>query len=191
MAIDRSKQLLTYEDYAALPYDGKRYELIDGELQLVPAPTLSHQDLAGQIYLLLRLYLGSHPGGRVFISPVDVVLGPHQVLQPDVLYVSPERLKVLTEPNVQGAPDLVVEVLSTGTSRRDTGRKRQLYDEYGVREYWIVHQKVVEVDVYRRGAAGRLARVASLEAGDVLETPVLPGLHLAVASIYQLPGQPG
>ncbi len=185
MAINPKKELLTYEDYAALPDDGKRYELIDGELAVCPAPTVMHQRLLLRLSMALGQYLEVHKLGEMLFAPLDVVLDPHQVLQPDLLFVSRERASVVTDTNLQGAPDFVVEILSPGTMRRDVGRKRQLYDEFGVQELWIVHQKKTQVDMHRRGSSGRLIRVASRGPGGMVESPLFPGFGLAVADLYK------
>ncbi len=185
MAIDRAKKLLTYKEFAALPGDGKLYELIDGELAVSPAPTLTHQTLVWRLVAIFDAYQTVHPAGRFVVGPYDVVLSVHQALHPDVLFFARKRLDRLTDAFADGAPDLAVEILSPGTASRDKGRKRELYDEYGVQEYWIVHQKRAQVDVYRRATAGRLQKVLSPGAGSILVTPLLPEFGLALDGLYQ------
>ncbi len=184
MAINRTKKLLTYADYAAMPDDGKRYELIDGELAVCPAPTPTHQRLLWRLTEAFVPYLQANKLGEMLFAPLDVVLDPYQVLQPDLLFVSRERAHCFTEANLQGAPDFVVEILSPGTMRRDLGRKRQLYDQFGVGELWIVHQKQARVDVYRRRAAGTLVRAASLGPGDALGSDLFPGFTLDLGTLF-------
>jgi Uma2 family endonuclease len=114
---------LTYDDLRELPDDGKRYELLAGVLYMSPAPSLRHQSIV--TVFVSWLFLAQKAGyGRVFAAPVDVVLDPDTVVQPDVIFVRRERFDILTDANVQGAPDLVIEILSTGTRKRDLGAKR-------------------------------------------------------------------
>lgn len=130
--------LLTYDDYRALPDDGRRYELFEGELQVTPAPTTQHQRVSGNLEFLLRAHVRTHALGEVLDAPIDVILDRGTVVQPDILFVSKKRLAIITERAVEGPPDLVVEILSESTAQRDRGVKQQLYARYGVAHYWIV-----------------------------------------------------
>ncbi|HEX8154012.1 MAG TPA: Uma2 family endonuclease [Thermoanaerobaculia bacterium] len=179
---------LTYDDYAAMPDDGQRYELIEGELVLNPAPILKHQVVTGRIYARLLWHVEKHGAGLVVIAPTDVVLSPENVLQPDVLFVSKARASILTRANVQGAPDLVVETLSDGTRRRDENVKRRLYERYGVAEYWVVDPEADTVRVFRRDG-DRFTLAAQLYASndDVLTTPLLPGLQVELREVFEYP----
>lgn len=176
--------LMTYEDYVALPDDGNRYEVIEGELCLVPAPNRKHQKIALKLARLIGNFLDGKSLGDVYISPLDVVLSNINVLQPDVLYVSNDRLNILTDAGVAGAPDLAIEVLSPSTRRRDAVVKLQLYENFGVDEYWIVDPERVNVTVFRR-VGEKLERVAELFETDVIETPLLAGLAISVARIFE------
>ena len=131
--------VLTYDDYVELPDDGRRYEIIEGVLHVSPAPSIRHQTATTELTTTLNVHVRSRRLGRVFTAPCDVVLAPISIVQPDVLYISRERLGVLTDANVQGAPDLVVEVISPSSSTRDKDTKRQLYAQYGVPYFWLVH----------------------------------------------------
>ncbi len=176
---------LTYEDLLALPDDGLRHELIDGEHYVTPAPNTKHQAVVVNLTAAIASFAKRHDLGRLFIAPYDVVFSPSDVVEPDLLFVSRERLNVLTEANVQGAPDLVVEILSPSTRKRDQGVKHQLYDRMGVREYWLVEPSFETIEVFRR-IDGALRPVAELsaESGDVLTTPLLPDLEIPVAEIF-------
>ena len=127
-----------------------------------------------------------HTAGKVYLAPADVVFSNYDVVEPDLLFVSNERLEILAVTRVTGAPDLVVEILSPSTRRTDEVRKRQLYDRFGVREYWLVDPDVDEVQVYRRAPDGGFPRVAQLgaEAGDVLTTPLLAMFSLALRDLF-------
>ena len=178
---------LTYDDFVLFPDDGKRHELIDGEHYVTPSPNLKHQKVSGNLHLLIGVWLEDHLIGQIFYAPFDVVFSRFDVVEPDLLYVSNARAAALLTPaNVQGAPDLVVEIGSPGTRKRDETIKRHLYERSGVAEYWVVDPDTDVVRVYRRdgdtfGRAIELTR----EAGDVLTTPLLPGLELPLARIFR------
>src|SRR5215213_8209437 len=139
MAIrDTAHRKLTYEDYVLIPDDGKRHEILDGEHYVTAAPYPRHQAILGELHYWIRAFLAQNRLGRVFFAPVDVLLSRHDIVQPDLLFISNERLTVLTEKNVQGAPDLLVEVLSDSTRRIDEGLKLERYELLEVREYWVV-----------------------------------------------------
>jgi Uma2 family endonuclease len=145
-------RLYTVDDVRALPDDGNRYETIAGELFVTPAPTLRHQRVLARLHLLLGAYVERHGLGEVFFAPLDVVLGPMTLVEPDLLFVARDRSHVLTEREVAGAPDLAVEVVSPSTARTDRGRKRALYQDTHVREYWVVDVDLRQVEVWRAGA---------------------------------------
>ena len=127
----------TYEDYCNAPED-KRYELHDGDLVVVPSPKEQHQDVTGNLFIRLTLFVREGALGRTYIAPFDIVFSNHDVVQPDVIFVSNERHDIITPDNIQGAPDLVIEVLSPSTAHRDRTFKRALYARHGVREFWLV-----------------------------------------------------
>jgi Uma2 family endonuclease len=178
---------LTYDDFVLFPDDGKRHELIDGEHYVTPCPNTKHQRIVGAIYLVVASWLEAHGIGEIFFAPFDVVFSNFDVVEPDLLYMSNERAAaVLTSKNVRGVPELVVEIGSLGTRRRDETIKRRLYEQFGVSEYWIVDPEIDAVRVYRREGE-HFARPTELsrEAGDVLTTPLLPGLELPLARIFR------
>jgi Uma2 family endonuclease len=178
-------QPLTYDDLLALPEDGLRHELIDGEHYVTAAPNIKHQTVVMNLGVAIGSWVKAHDCGRLFNAPCDVVFSPKDVVEPDLLFISRERLGLLTELNVQGAPDLVIEVVSPSTRTRDEGIKRRLYERMGVREYWLADPLFDTVQVYRRaGEALLFVAELSAEAGDVLTTPLLPGLELPLAEIF-------
>ena len=177
---------LTYDDFVLFPDDGKRHELIDGEHYVTPSPNMQHQQISMNLVLLIGNWLEQHPRGRLFHAPFDVVFSKYDVVEPDLLYVSNERSHVLTAPNVQGAPDLVTEIGSPGTRKRDETIKRNLYGRSGVSEYWFVDPDIDLIRVYRRSSeAFDLPIELSRGAGDVLTTTLLPGLELPLARIFR------
>lgn len=154
---------------------------------MTPSPNQSHQTIVGNLYALIWIYVDSHGGGRAFVAPFDVVFSHFDVVEPDILFVSQERAgQILTAKNVQGAPDLVVEVGSPGTRRRDERLKQQLYERFGVSDYWVIDPELESIKVYR-AVEGRYVRrhELTLENDDVLTTPLLPGLELPLARIFK------
>ncbi|MBI5379944.1 MAG: Uma2 family endonuclease [Nitrospirae bacterium] len=176
----------TYEDYLLFTDDGKRHELIDGEHYMTPSPNEKHQRVSMNLSHLLSHYVKKNPKGRIYHAPFDVVLSDQDVVQPDLLFVSAARASLITEKCIQGAPDLVIEILSESTRKTDEIIKRKLYARHGVGEYWIVDPELETVKVYRRAASGDYVRAAELsrETGDTIATPLLPGLAIPLAEIF-------
>jgi Uma2 family endonuclease len=182
-----SRTKLTYDDLLLFPDDGMRHELIDGEHYVTPSPNTKHQVVVGNLHLLIGNWLRANRIGRVMLSPFDVVFTKFDVVEPDLLYLSNERAaQVLTAANVQGVPELVIEIGSPTTRKRDETLKRRLYERAGVSEYWVVDPELDVVRIYRTGEAGFEKPVElSREAGDVLSTSLLPGLDLPLDLIFQ------
>jgi len=176
---------LTYDDFVLFPDDGKRHELIDGEHYVTTSPNLKHQAVSANLLGAIWAYLRQNPLGKVYGAPLDVVFSHFDVVEPDLLYVSEARRAVLTAKNVQGAPDLFVEIGSPSTRRRDEKLKHQLYEGFDVTEYWVVDPDIDVVRVYRR-VEGKYQRAheLSLDHGDVLTTPLLPSLELPLSEIF-------
>jgi Uma2 family endonuclease len=183
---DAARRKFTYEDYALLPEDGERHEVIDGDPCVSPAPLPRHQRLSMRLSLRLGAYAESSGLGEVFAAPIDVVLSRHDVLQPDLLFISNERAGIVTEKNIQGAPDLVVEILSESTRRLDEGEKLSRYELFGVRECWFFDPATARVRVYRaKGGRFELAAELSAAASDVLTTPLLPGFAIPLLDLFR------
>jgi len=179
-----ARVLLTYDDYAALPDDGHRYELHEGELVMTPSPRTRHQVIVGNLHLMLAEHVQRHGLGEVFVSPIDVILSRISVLQPDLVYVEQARLGIVTERAIEGAPTLVVEVLSPSTDRRDRIVKQALYAQYGVVHYWIVDPAAQMVDALRLrdGAYEILGR---LDGAVPVSLPPLTDLPLDPAAVWR------
>lgn len=175
---------LTYDDFVLFPDDGKRHELIDGEHYVSPSPNVRHQRVLRRLSMLLQSFVEAHRLGEIFFAPLDVVFTLHDVVEPDLIFVSNARASILTAANLQGAPDLVVEVLSPSNRRYDEVRKRGLYERAEVGEYWIVDPEADTVKVYRRDG-DQFGRPALLSAGDAdrLTSPLFPGLEIALADV--------
>jgi Uma2 family endonuclease len=184
--VDTSKRLevFTYEDYLQLPDNGKRYEIIDGELYMSPAPTTGHQRVVGNFFGTIWHFLQQNPLGEVFAAPADVIFSEINVFQPDVVFLSKQKLDILTRENIQGAPDLVIEVLSPGTENRDRTIKLKAYSKFGVQEYWMANEKKEAAEVWRRKGQ-KLGFHALLDSTQTLTTPLLPGLEIALEKIFK------
>ncbi len=175
---------LTYDDYCLLPNDGKRYEIIEGELFVTPSPNFSHQIVVTRLTRYLSAFVEDNRLGLVFVSPFDVVFSQFDVVEPDILYVSKARSSVLTEKNVQGSPDLVVEVLSPSTAKIDRTTKLKLYARFGVEEYWIIDPEGPAAEIYRREKES-LELAAKLEGKDLLTSPLFPGFSLPLQKLVE------
>ena len=171
-------------DYMNLPEsEERRYELIEGEMYMVPSPTTGHQRTAVELETVLVGFVRSRGLGEVLHAPLDVVLSDEDVLQPDIMFVSKHRSSIVTSSNIQGAPDLVVEILSPGTAKRDRTIKRARYGRFGVREYWIVDPESKSLEVTRAGESG-LETVRVYPEGTVATSPLLEGLRIEVSTIF-------
>ena len=177
----KPKPKLTYEDYASLP-DDERYELIDGELIPMPSPKKIHQRLILDLSWILRR-LEEMGLGELFIAPFDVILSRFNVVQPDLIFVSSARAHIITEDNIRGAPDLVVEILSPSTAGYDRTTKRNLYARHGVREYWLIDPYAKTITVLTLGANGYNTHAVYGE-GDTLTSPTLAGFSLNLSDLF-------
>ena len=183
MATTQPVVKLTYEDYRATPED-ERYELLDGDLILVAAPNLKHQRVQFRLGRKLGQFILDHELGEFFYAPCDVVLSDTDVVQPDLLFVSRGRERLLRGgENVRGAPDLVVEILSPATADRDWGHKRELYGRHGVTEYWLVDPIAETVSIHRQ-RAGVLAATRTFGREQTLRSPLLAGLELRLDDVF-------
>jgi Uma2 family endonuclease len=186
MTIRSAPRKMTYQDLRQLPEDLLRHELIDGEHIVSAAPIVKHQRVALNIAFIIMAFVRPRGLGEVFMAPVDVVFSDFDVVEPDVLYVAARNARRVGEDFVEGAPDLVVEVLSPSSRRIDKIRKFRLYEAHGVQEYWLANPETDTIEVYRLTPGGRLVLQAtlSLAAGDVLETPLVPGLRIPLQEIF-------
>ena len=176
----------TVRDYMSIPDgDERRFELIDGELMLAPAPVPTHQRIVLRLLYILIEFVERNQLGEVFTSPIDVVLSEHHVVQPDILFISSERLHIIGDRNVQGAPDLVIEVLSPSTTKRDRVLKSSSYLRFGVPEYWIVDPAERTIEVMRAGQT-KFDTLRVYTEGTSAESPTFPGLLIDVSSIFAI-----
>jgi Uma2 family endonuclease len=176
----------TYEDYLLFPDDGRRHELIDGDHYMTPSPSERHQRIVLNLAYFIAAHLKQHPVGRLYTAPFDVMLSNLDVVQPDLVFISSTKVSIITAQNIQGVPNLLIEILSESTRRTDEIIKRKLYERYGVQEYWIVDPELEAVKVFRMTPQG-YSRVAELsnEASDTLGTPLLPDLSIPLIDLFK------
>lgn len=167
-----------YSDLANFPDDYLRREIIDGELIVTPSPATRHQTASGNIFFHLKAYC-RRVGGQVFAAPMDVYLADDNVVEPDILFVTAGRMEQVERKFIRHAPDLAVEISSPSTRRLELVRKRELYERFGVAEYWYVDLEVDRIEVFRL-ADGRYPPPVLKFRGEVLETTLLPGFSMPV-----------
>ena len=176
-------RLTTYDDYRHLPDDGKQYQIIGGELYMTPAPTPYHQEISLNIATILREFVKEHHSGKIYTVPIDVILSMTDIVQPDLVFVSRDRLNIITKKNIVEAPDLVVEILSEHTESIDRKKKMTLYGKHGVKEFWIVDpsKKVIEQLVLKENFYHLHSTVSGTQK---LSSVVLDGLTLATEQVF-------
>jgi Uma2 family endonuclease len=173
---------LTYEDYLGFPNDGNRHEILEGEHAMTPAPSPDHQFVVGRFLYFFGLQAR---GGVAYGAPIDVLLGPTTIVQPDVCYLGEDKLSFVTRRGIEGAPDIVVEVLSPSTSQVDQVTKRHLYAKHGVGEYWIVDAERAAVRICTWSEAGYRPEADRLLAGaERITSPLAPELDVPVVELF-------
>lgn len=175
----------TYADYERLPEDGWRYEVIRGELFMAPAPSPRHQAVIRNFTLLLGQHLAQHPGGRFYFAPIDLIL-PNSLaspVQPDLVYLSPDQLPLVKQGRLEGAPALIVEVLSPGNWWLDRRTKFEAYREAGVAEYWLIDPQAETVEVFSLGGGG-YELLGRFVGGETATSRVLAGFGVGVGELF-------
>ncbi len=182
--VDTTKKY-TYQDYLKLPEEpGYRYEVLEGILVKDPSPNVMHQRVLRRLIRLLEDYFSEiDPEGEVFFAPLDVTFQEITVVQPDLLYISGKQKKLVEETRIDGPPNLVVEIISPSTSRKDRIQKRNIYQKAGVQHYWLVHpeERTLECFALRDGV---YSLVASGMDKDVVEHPDFPGLTIFLETLW-------
>jgi len=173
----------TYEDYRRLPSDGWIYEVIEGELYMTPAPRPIHQRCGGNLFAAFWNFAKKHDVGQAITAPIDVVLaGFATPVQPDVLFIVQERLDIVKEDRIEGAPDIIAEVLSPGNWLVDRRKKYEVYAKAGVKEYWIVDPEARTIELFvLRGS--RYALIGKFGVGEAVHSEVLPGFEVRVEEV--------
>jgi len=184
MPVIESMPHRTVENYKLLPETGPRYQLIEGDLHMGPAPTRYHQDISQNLEYILLEYLDEHPIGALYHAPFDVFLDETNVFQPDILFVSDGRRNILTDAGVEGAPDFVVEILPPKTAQLDLVNKRRQYARRSVNELWIIDpiEKTVAIHRFTENPDGPIALVKE---GEPLCTPHFPSLTIDTHRVFR------
>lgn len=174
---------VTRHEYAMIPVGAPNYQLIEGDLVMAPSRNTPHQNIVGRLYSIILGYLDQHPIGRVFIAPLDVYLSDINVYQPDIFFVSKENASIVEEHGIEGAPDLVIEVLSKSSERFDLGPKRAIYGRTGVEEMWVIDPKKRTLALYRL-TDDAATPVATYKAKQKFTSELLPGLTIDLAIVF-------
>jgi Uma2 family endonuclease len=172
-----------HADLLSFPEDGKRREIIDGDMFVTPAPKLNHQRILVRLTEALLKHLSSHPVGELVVSPMDVIFSDFDVLEPDLILVLNEHKNIL-EDWVRGAPDLVIEILSPTTAARDRGVKLRAYARFGVQEYWILDPDAQAIEVYRLTPEG-YELTKTFRQGETLTSALLPDFGVPVEAVFK------
>ena len=179
----KSKIKFTYGDYKSLPEsETKRYELLEGELIMVPSPSERHQSISRNLGFILYQFIRDKNLGTLYYAPFDVVLG-EDVVQPDIIYISEERLSIIGEEEIHDAPDLIIEILSPATAERDRRYKRTLYARYGVKEYWIVDPDKQNIEVMTLGGTG-FEPASIYRKREILTSSLFGGFRLNLRELF-------
>lgn len=176
------KPIFTYADLADTPDDGRRYEIIEGELVVSPSPVEKHQRVVGNVFeLFLRARRAGY--GRAYVAPFDVIFDDLNAMQPDVIFIGRERQSIIKREGIRGAPDLVVEILSESTRHRDVGVKLRAYARFGVTRYWVIDPVAEALQPYVLTDNGYTAQTL-LKSGDELVCPLFPGIVVDVGELF-------
>jgi len=176
------KRLYTYDEVVAeFPETNQPCELWDGELVMSPSPSFFHQEIVGRFYYQLYQWVTKHKLGKVIGAPIDMILSPHRVTQPDVAFIAKDRLGIIGRV-INGPVDLAAEVISLGNRNRDRIEKRDLYEQYGVKEYWIIDPEAQTVEVLF-SEDGRYRLLMRCTVGETAASQLLPGFEVAVTGL--------
>jgi len=179
------RKIWTYEDYLNLE-DKKRYEVINGRLEEMPAPGFEHQRISSELVYIMKDFLKRRGMlGDILSAPFDVILSETTVVQPDIVFISNENLKNIKSGRLFGPPDLVVEIISPATTRRDTVVKKDIYERFGVREYWIVYPDERAIEVWVLNDKGKYELFSVAEREGRVKSKVLDGLEVDLKEVFK------
>lgn len=187
-------QKMTYREFREMEFDDDdhfHYELLDGAMIRKASPSPQHQRLSGKIYVLFQALVTEKKLGEVFYAPIDVFLDDYNAPQPDLVFVSTAKQHLVTNDGIMGAPDLVVEIISPSSVRIDRYKKRDIYERFGIPEYWIADPQNQLVEVYVLGEGGRyesfsVASVLDVDEGTAfpIHSSILPDLQLDIRQLF-------
>ena len=176
---------VSYEEFQELPrHDSRIVELIEGEVFMTPSPNTAHQRAVRRLVVALSDYVEKNELGEIFVAPYDVVFSKWTALEPDLLFISKGQRSIITEANVQGVPDLVIEILSPGNKAYDRTTKLAAYEKAGVPELWYFDPAEKAGEILSRGPDGRYAITAKLSGNDAVVSKVLRGLPLTLDEVF-------
>ncbi|MEO5960756.1 MAG: Uma2 family endonuclease [Opitutaceae bacterium] len=174
---------ITRHEYAQIPVGAPNYQLIEGDLVMSPSPTSFHQKILGRLHRLIANYLDDHPIGEIYVAPLDTHLSDINVYQPDLLFVRKENLSIVEEHGIEGAPDLVVEILSKSSAKYDLGPKRSVYARTGVEELWVIDPPKRALALYRLGDDAETP-LATYRAKQKFTSELFPGFKIDLADVF-------
>ncbi|MGA1823314.1 MAG: Uma2 family endonuclease [bacterium] len=182
---DTSRLKLSYRDYVLFPYSGsKQHEIIDGEHYMTPSPSTKHQRISRNLEWIIEFFIKKNKCGEIFDAPCDVLLSDTNVIVPDLVYISKENEDIITKDNIKGIPDLIIEILSPSNRVHDTVLKKDLYEHFSVKEYWIVDPDRETVEVYMLSSSKRYIDPKIYNNNQTLKTKIIPGLEINLKEVF-------
>jgi Uma2 family endonuclease len=177
------KEKHTIKDYKLLP-EGAPYQLIEGELVMTPSPTTLHQIIAGNINEKIRAFVKAKGAGLVLFAPIDIYLDDENVFQPDIVFISKQKRDIIKDDGIQGAPDMVIEILSPSTAYYDLKKKYKIYEKFGVKEYWIVDPEMKGVELFSLTEQGKFLLSAAFSEKGIVKSGILNGFEMTLEEIF-------
>lgn len=178
-------KLLTYDDYAKLtPPESGNYELHKGQIVYMPTPIPLHQLISSELHILLGFFIKTHGLGKLIAAPMDTVFTQNDTLQPDLLFISKDRLDIIGEKKIEGAPDLVIEIYSPSNSTKEMSYKKYIYETCGVKEYWVIYPEKTMIRQYEN-RENELFSMGDFNINDTLKSLIIEGFELKVSDIFQ------
>lgn len=182
MASVTDRKKMTYADYLKIQ-DNNRYEILNGELYMVPAPSTDHQGVSRNLEFLIWNFVKEKGLGKVFYAPIDVVFDDDEVFQPDIVFIKSERQGIISKNAIQGVPDLVVEIVSPSSAFYDTVEKKEIYRKYGVKEYWLIFpdEKGIEILTLENG---EYLEFCKSKREGMVKSKLLEGLEIPSKDVF-------
>lgn len=181
----KPKKRLTVDDYLLMPDHGRLLQLIDGDFIMAPSPSLKHQEVTRNIEFEFAKFLEKNPIGKILNAPIDYYVDKYDVVQPDLVYISKEKYRILFEKGIKNTPDLIIEIISKGTENIDKNLKKDLYWRAGVKEYWIVNIEEKSIEVFKINSEGyKLKKIYRNENKDKIKPDILPGLIINLEKVF-------
>lgn len=178
-------KLLTYDDYVKLtPPDSGNFELLNGRIFFMASPTPTHQEISSLLHTYLGIYIINNKLGKLFAAPMDVLFTPHDTFQPDLLFITKERLNIIGENKIEGTPDLVVEILSPSNDTNEMSYKKHIYGSTGVKEYWLINVEKQTLTFYKQ-IDNELRWQKDIQKNEVLQSEIITGFELDLNKIFE------